>query len=1058
MTEPEATPDSARRRRLSPEEDRRVLDACRAARALPPAEGSACLEERLGAEPTLLAEARAILGDADVADRAGFLEHREENLVGSSLGPYRITARLGSGGMGTVYEAEQDAPIRRRVAIKMIRADVVTESARARFHFETKTLERMSHPHIARILDAGTTEQHRPYFVMELVRGAPITAYCDERQSTVSERLELVAVLCDALQHAHSRGIIHRDLKPANVLVEEVDGAPVPKIIDFGVAKVLQGDGEAIGPALTAQGTPIGTLEYMSPEQAQGSPDVGIAADVYALGALMYELLVGVPPFDGRMLRATALPEALRIVRDADPCPPRERLRKLGAPDQRAKAIAAARRISVRRLERLLRGEVEWIRSKAMEKDPARRYGAPAAMAEDLRAYLRGLPLSARPRSRSHALRSFVWRHRVAVLAAAGILVALGAGLVSTAMQWSRAVRASARAEAALAEASALAAMLDSAFRTADPYSSGTRDASVTEALDRAAARLDEGALDAWPLAKANLLTVVAGVYRSHGKTASCERLIRQALALRTAHLPAGDLSVAESQNNLARALVEQGKFAAAEPLDRAALAARLAALGAKDPLVAASQNNLAGVLSALGHHEESIELHRQALAMREEVDGADSYAASESLNNLGLALDQAGHRAEALDCFRRALEIRRCVLGERHVAVSHPLSNLAAALMSAGRIAEAEPHLREALAIVRETLGPDHPSIATAMHNLAFAVDALGNGAEAEHLYESALAMRRRVHPAGHWLIASTLNNLALARKDRGDIGGAEQLLEEALAIDRAAFDPAAYPDGNLEVAKALNNLGTVRIAQGRLAEAETLLREALTVRKRLLPPAHPDLAASSSNLAKCLAAAGRTDEAEAIYRAILAQSAESLEEPGPETATLRYNFAALLEECGKLDEADAEFRAAVAVFRKLTGSGDVSLARSLLCLARVLAKRGRAADAVPFARESYEIMEGAAARVPEPDRRLAETILGLALLDSGAHAEAEPHLLQVAEWADHAVSSSLQFRVHLAASLQRLYEAWPTSDGDSEARAAAASHWQERRAALERAALDAR
>ena len=483
---------------------------------------------------------------------------REETLPGSShdsgpmqIGPYRILERVGDGGMGVVYRAEQQEPIRRQVALKLIKLGMDTKSVVARFESERQALALMNHPNIAGVLDAGASERGRLYFVMEYVPGVPITEYCDTNRLGTRDRLELFMQVCEGVQHAHQKGIIHRDIKPSNVLVAVCDGKAVPKIIDFGVSKAV-GQRLSERTVYTELGQPIGTPEYMSPEQAEMSGlDVDTRTDVYSLGMLLYELLVGTLPFDPTEFRQSGYDEIRRRIREDEPSRPSRRVSAIGAASTEH---AERRRTDPTGLRRQLRGDLDWIVMKALEKDRTRRYASPSELAADIRRHLDDEPVLAGPPGAAYRVGKFVRRHRLGVAFATTLLGLLIAFAVVMAVQTARVSRERDRANLEADTAHQVTDFLIGLFKVSDPREARGETITAREVLDRGARRV-RGELSGQPLVQARLMEAIGIVYMYLGLFDEADTLSRQSLAIREDILGEEHVEVATIMSNLANVL-----------------------------------------------------------------------------------------------------------------------------------------------------------------------------------------------------------------------------------------------------------------------------------------------------------------------------------------------------------------------------------------------------------------------------------------------------------------------------------------------------------------------
>ncbi len=856
---------------MPPEDDRRARVDSLLADALerPAARREAFLDLACAGEPGLRAEVAALLPLADgpapelepAALAAGALAQElvlelagdEEPAAPERIGPWRLVAEIGRGGMGTVHRVERaDGAFEQVAALKLIQHGADSAEIAGRFARERQILASLSHPNIARLLDGGRAEDGRPYLVMELVEGRPIDRYCDEERLSIDERLDLFGQVVRALQHAHRNLVVHRDLKPSNIVVT---AAREVKLLDFGIAKLLSLPGAA-GEALTRTLARVLTPEYASPEQILGQP-VTTATDIYQLGLLLYELLTG--------QRAHRIEDSSPAALERAVCRRVPARPSTLVGETRQPAVFTARRTSARALRRRLRGDLDTIVLKALRKEPERRYASAQELLEDLARWRQRLPVRARPETLGYRVRTFVRRHPVGIGAAAGLasLLLIYAGTVTRQAQELARQRDQVSIEAA--KAAQVRDFLIGLFQAADPY--GDKGTSVTagELLEAGARQVDDELADE-PEVRAEMLGVLgqvltelaayeraealvvealaaerelhdgdhpdlsralhryAALLLERGEPAASERVAREALAMRSRILPQEHEEVSASLGLVAAAVAFQGRHAEAETLYREALALRRSTADGDDAEVATLLNNLGIELEKQEQYAAAEEVTRESLAQRRRLFDPDHAAVSESLNNLSVILNRQGRFADAEALLREALEIRRRVFGDGHPRVANTLNNLGELLRKMGRPDEAAACHREALAIRRAALGEEHPNVAASLHSLGIALRDGGDRVSAEELIAEALARFRRSLPAGHRLVSYPALALGLLLLERGDLEAAESLVVEALAIRSEAIG-----DDSAATAEAHLGLGLCRAAQGRQAEARELLENGL-------------------------------------------------------------------------------------------------------------------------------------------------------------------------------------------------------------------------------------
>ena len=792
--------------------------------------------------------------------------------VPSTIGSYRIIRLLGEGGMGAVYEAEQDQP-RRRVALKVIKSAWADRELLRRFELESQTLGRLHHPGIAQIYEAGAAETSfgsQPFFAMEIIHGKPLIEYAEAKHLNTRQRLALMIQICEAVEHAHQRGIIHRDLKPGNILMEE-NGQP--KILDFGLARVTDGDMQAT--RQTDMGQLLGTLAYMSPEQVTADPlALDTRSDVYALGVILYELLAGRLPYE----LSRHVYEVVRTIQQVDPKP-------------------------LSSINRAYRGDIETIAARALEKDKTRRYGSAAELAADIRRYLEDRPIAAKPASTSYQLRKFARRNKVLVTGTFAVFLTLIVGVVVSTWQAVRARRAEVRAQAETATAQAVVDFLQndllaqaSANKQAGPKTKPDPDLKVRTALDRAAERI-EGKFAKQPEVEAEIRQTIGQTYYDLGLYPEGRKQLEQALTLRRRVLGPDNPKTIETMLSLGLTALLQDKYAEAEEIDNRALEISRRVLGPENPVTLKCTSAVVNLYLAQHKAAQTEALAKQALEISRRVLGPEHPDTLYAAGNLAASYAGQGKYAQDAALLAPVLEISRRVLGPEHPETLNYMRGLSYAYLMQGKEALADEMDQQLLQILRRDLGPEHPATLTALYNVTAGDLREGKNAEAEELARDALEIKRRIFGPEDRRTLNSMRQLAEAYQGQGRYAEAEELDAKVLEIGRRLQGPE---DRTLDT---MDDLADVYRLEGKYAQAEALYSQTLDIQRRVLGADNPATFSAGEQMAITLSYDKQFARAEALMQEII-QKASRSGEPAVLSGAW-YNFACAAAVAGHTNAA---------------------------------------------------------------------------------------------------------------------------------------------------------
>jgi eukaryotic-like serine/threonine-protein kinase len=943
--------------------DARATRIIEEAHAMDPDQRAALFESRCATDPILYARVQARLGrspatpsdscptsahDSPAAPTGAAQAQRETIAQGTVIGPYTIDRMLGSGGFGTVYLATQSEPVRREVALKIIKLGMDTEEIVRRFEAERQALAQMSHPGVAQVFDAGVTDRGRPYFVMEYVPGVSIARYCDTNRLSTRERVRLFIDVCHAIQHAHQKGIIHRDLKPSNIMVTMVDGSPQPKIIDFGIAKAIY---DPLGTAtlVTQAGQAIGTPEYMSPEQAQTEGrDVDTRTDVYSLGMVLYELLTGSLPHTLAQDQRPSLIELRQWVIDGETIRPSTRIGMLG---DAAENICEHRNTTPNGLRRELRGELEWITLKALERDRVRRYGSVFALADDLQRLLRNDPVSAGPPTATYRTRKFIARHRGGVLASlamsGALIIGTGlavAGLISARDAAQVAQSAERQTAQALAETKAQKHQAELSLIKAEQETVRARE--VRDFLVRVLTSVDPGV--AGPTVRMIDVLQMAEVDLAHDSFSD----------------PISNATIHGALGESYKALAQFDQ--ATEHLD-ARVEAFTDLFGAQDVRTLRAKLAAGANRRELAQYDQARAILEPTHETLERLNGPNDPDTIAALSHIGRLELQTGNYEASERIFRDALaRLEENGAGPKSIASAQ--TDVGWALMEQNKLNEAETIFRGAQQALLESVGQTHPTTLRARDTLAITLQKLGRMDEAIKIYEDVLRLRREQVGEENPLTLWAMNNLGSALNGvPGRTEEAREMTERVLELQRKRFG-----NQHLYTVTTMNNLASIYRRLGRLDEADQLWREVITQGTELWGENHPRTLAAISNRATLLSDMDRLQESRDLFEYALPRMEEAVGRQHGMWLASKNGLGALLIKM-------EDYQAALACFDELIPEAEAALPPGHWYIHQFQSWRGMALIGLGRGEEAAPVLEDALAGLAAQFGKQHHRVLGV-------------------------------------------------------------------------------